>query len=88
MCVDAVALLAARHARAGLDFDFYLATKHYGVSRLYRQGLSERAIAAQAGWSVESVEKMLDVYGHREHTLLSEVQALYEHEGASAEVER
>jgi integrase len=64
-------------ARAGLDFDFYLATKHYGVSRLYRLGLSERAIAAQAGWSVRSVENMLDVYGHREQTLLSELQALY-----------
>lgn len=65
-------------ARAGLDFDFYLATKHYGVSRLYRLGLSTRAIAAQAGWSEKSVEKMLDVYGHREQTLFSEVQALYE----------
>lgn len=69
-------------AAAGLGFDFYLATKHYGVSRLYRHGLSERAIAAQAGWSVRSVEKMLDVYGHRQHTLLSEVEALYERESA------
>lgn len=72
-------------ARAGLDFDFYLATKHYGVSRLYRLGLSERAIAAQAGWSVKSVEKMLDVYGHREQTLFSEVQALYVSESAQDE---
>lgn len=74
-------------ARANLDFDFYLATKHYGVSRLYRLGLSERAIAAQAGWSVKSVEKMLDVYGHREQTLFSEVQALYDLERTAAEFE-
>jgi integrase len=64
-------------ARAGLHCDFYLASKHYGVSRLYRLGLSERAIASQAGWSVRSVEGMLDVYGHRINTALDEVQALY-----------
>jgi integrase len=38
-------------ARAGLDFDFYLTTRHYGVALLYRLGLSRRAIAAQLGWS-------------------------------------
>ena len=37
-------------AAAGrLDFDFYLATKHYGVHLLYRLGLSTRAITAQMG---------------------------------------
>ena len=34
------------NARAGLDFDFYLATKHLGVHELYRLGLSRRAIAS------------------------------------------
>jgi integrase len=33
-------------ARAGLDFDLYHATKHYGVHLLYKLGLSKRAIAA------------------------------------------
>jgi integrase len=47
--------------RAGLDFVFYEATKHAGVHRLYRLGLSKRAIAAQAGWSEEDVDAMLRV---------------------------
>ena len=34
-------------ARVALDFDFYLATKHYGVHLLYRLGPSSRAIGAQ-----------------------------------------
>jgi integrase len=44
-------------ARAGLDFDFYMASKHYGVSLLYRLGLSKRAIAAQMGWSEKQVDE-------------------------------
>jgi hypothetical protein len=33
-------------ARAGLDFDFHLATKHYAVHYLYAElGLSARVIA-------------------------------------------
>jgi hypothetical protein len=32
-------------AAAGLDFEFYLATKHSGVHLLHRLGLSQRAIA-------------------------------------------
>jgi integrase len=64
-------------ARAGLDFDFYLATKHYGVHLLYKLGLSRRAIAAQAGWSERDVDKMLRVYGHTDLVALSEVDALY-----------
>jgi hypothetical protein len=39
-------------ARAGLDFDLYHATKHYGVWFMWTKlGMSNRAIAAQAGWS-------------------------------------
>jgi integrase len=64
-------------ARAGLDFDFYLATKHYGVHLLYKLGLSRRAIAAQAGWSEHAVDKMLRIYGHSELVALAEVDALY-----------
>jgi integrase len=43
-------------AAAGLRFDFYLATKQYGVHLLYKLGLSTRAIAAQMGWSEKAVE--------------------------------
>jgi hypothetical protein len=64
-------------ARADLDFDFYLATKHYGVHLLYKLGLSRRAIAAQAGWSERDVDKMLRIYGHTDLVALAEVDALY-----------
>jgi integrase len=64
-------------ARAGLEFVFYEATKHAGVHRLYKLGLSKRAIAAQAGWSEEDVDAMLRVYGHTDLVALSEVDALY-----------
>ena len=64
-------------ARAGLDFDFYLATKHYGVHLLYRLGLSKRAIAAQCGWSEKAVDDLLRIYGHNDLVALAEVDALY-----------
>ena len=63
--------------RAGLDVDFYLATKHYGVALLYRLGLSRRAIAAQMGWSERSVDDLLRVYGHADLVALAEVDRLY-----------
>lgn len=65
------------NARAGLDFDFYLATKHRGVHELYKLGLSKRAIAAQAGWSERDVDEMLRIYGHTDLVALAEVDALY-----------
>jgi integrase len=65
-------------AAAGLDFDFYLATKHYGVHLLYKLGLSTRAIAAQMGWSEKAVENLLQVYGHIDLIALEEVDRLYE----------
>jgi integrase len=67
-------------AAAGLRFDFYAATKHYGVHRLYLLGLSKRAIAAQAGWSESDVDAMLRVYGHADLVALAEVDALYARE--------
>ena len=64
-------------AEAALDFDFYLATKHYGVCKLYGAGLSPRAIAAQMGWSEAGVTDLLRTYGHADVVALSEVDALY-----------
>jgi integrase len=64
-------------AAAGLDFDFYLATKHYGVCKLYAAGLSPRAIAAQMGWSEAGVTDLLRTYGHADVVALAEVDALY-----------
>jgi integrase len=64
-------------ARAGLNFDLYLATKHMGVHLLYKLGLSARAIAAQMGWSERGVETLLRTYGHADVAVLAEVDALY-----------
>ena len=64
-------------AATGLDFDFYLATKHYGVHLLYKLGLSTRAIGAQMGWSEKAVEKLLTVYGHIDVIALEEVDRLF-----------
>jgi integrase len=65
-------------ARADLDHDFYLASKHFGVHLLYKLGLSSRAIGAQMGWSEKAVESLLQVYGHIDLIALAEVDALYE----------
>jgi hypothetical protein len=52
-------------ARAGVDFDFYLATKHWCVHYMYATlGLSPRVIAEQMGWTLAGVLKLLAVYGH------------------------
>ena len=65
-------------ARAELDFDFYHATKHWGVHYLWTKlNLSRRAIAAQAGWSIGTVDKMLAIYGHGEVGALEEVDAAF-----------
>ncbi|HET7052789.1 MAG TPA: tyrosine-type recombinase/integrase [Solirubrobacterales bacterium] len=65
-------------ARAGLDFDFYHATKHYGVHYMWTKlGMSPRAIAAQAGWGLRTVEEMLSVYGHGDVGALEEVDAAF-----------
>ncbi|HKB52027.1 MAG TPA: tyrosine-type recombinase/integrase [Solirubrobacterales bacterium] len=65
-------------ARAGLDFDFYHATKHYGVHFLWTKlELPRRAIAAQAGWSISTIDKMLSIYGHGEVGALEEVDAAF-----------
>jgi integrase len=64
--------------RAGLDFDFYHATKHYGVHYLWTKlNLPRRAIAAQAGWSISTIDKMLAIYGHGEVGALEEVDAAF-----------
>ena len=62
---------------AGVDFEFYLATKHLAVHNLYKLGLSTRAICAQMGWSERSADDMLRVYGHQDLVALAEVDALY-----------
>lgn len=66
-------------AAAGFRFDFYLSSKHYGVWYMWRKlGISRQAIAAQAGWSLATVDKMLEIYGHGEVGALEEVDAAFE----------
>lgn len=63
---------------AGLDFDFYHASKHYGVHYMWTKlGMSERAIAAQAGWKPSTVTKLLEVYGHGDVGALEEVDEAF-----------
>jgi hypothetical protein len=72
-------------ARAQLDFDLYLATKHFGVHLLYGLGLSRRAIAAQMGWSERAVDSLLRIYRHTDLVALAEIDALYA-DGSDANV--
>jgi integrase len=52
-------------ARANLEFDFYLATKHHVVHYLHASlGLPPWVIAEQMGWTLVGVLKLLAVYGH------------------------
>jgi hypothetical protein len=65
-------------ARAGLEFDFYLATKHYAVHYLYATlGLPPRVIAEQMGWQASSVLKLLETYGHGDVGALEEVDKAF-----------
>lgn len=71
-------------ARAGLEFPIYHATKHYGVWFMWTQmGMSPRAIAAQAGWSLRTVNQMLDIYGHGDVGALDEVDAAFAQHAAA-----
>jgi len=65
--------------KAGFHFAPYHATKHMGVHYMRRElGMSEAAIAAQAGWKTSTVRAMLDIYGHEEIGALAEVHAAFE----------
>jgi integrase len=65
-------------ARAGLDFDFYLASKHRCVHYMkVTLRLPNHVIAAQMGWSERSVEKMVETYAHSEIGALAEIDAAW-----------
>lgn len=70
-------------AAAGLDFDFYHATKHYGVHFMWTEmEMSPRAIAALAGWKTTTVIEMLETYGHGDVGALEEVDAAFARRGS------
>jgi integrase len=65
---------------AGLSFRFHYAIKHYGVHYLRTElGLSPRAIAAQGGWTLHNVNRILAAYGQGEMAPLEEVDAAFDH---------
>ena len=66
-------------ARARLDHDFYMATKHYGVHYMkVVLGLPDAAIAAQAGWSESAITKMVATYAHAvDERRLDEIDAAF-----------
>ena len=66
-------------ARARLDHEFYVATKHYGVWYMkVILGLPDAAIAAQAGWSEAAVTKMVATYAHAvDERRLDEIDAAF-----------
>jgi integrase len=67
-------------ARARLDVEFYMATKHYGVHHMkVVLGLPDAAIAAQAGWSERAVTKMVQTYAHAvDDRRLDEIDAAFD----------
>ena len=65
-------------ARAGIEKDFYLCTKHYAVHYMYATlGLPPRVIAEQMGWQASSVLKLLATYGHGDIGALEEVDRAF-----------
>lgn len=65
-------------ARARLDFDFYLASKHFGCWYMKTKlGLPNHDIGAQAGWSEKSIEKMVKTYAHSEIGALDRIDAAW-----------
>ena len=65
-------------ARAGIEFDFYLATKHYCVHYIHATlGLPPRVIAEQMGWTLAGTLKLLAVYGHGDIGALEEIDRAF-----------
>ncbi len=65
-------------AAAGLRFRFHYAIKLYGVHYMWTElGLSPRAIAAQAGWTLHHANRILGAYGHGDVRPLEEVDAAF-----------
>ena len=72
-------------AKAGLEFDFYLATKHYGLHLLFKRGVLARTIGEQMGWSGKSVTKLLRTYGHASIAALEEIDRLYQSDASQTQ---
>jgi hypothetical protein len=65
-------------ASAGLSFDYYHATKHYGVWYMKTQlGLANSDIAEQAGWKESTVNDMIATYAHTNVGALDRIKAAY-----------
>lgn len=67
-------------SRARLDYEFYVATKHYGVWYMkVVLGLPDAAIAAQAGWAESTITEMVATYAHAvDERRLDEIDRAFE----------
>ena len=66
-------------ARAQVEFDFYMATKHRCVHYMHAElGLPPRVIAEQMGWRLAGVLKLLETYGHGDVGALEEIDRAFE----------
>lgn len=67
-------------ARARIDAEFYVATKHYGVWYMkVVLDLPDAAIAAQAGWAEKSITEMVKTYAHAvDERRLDEIDRAFE----------
>ena len=72
-------------AAAGLDFDFYAATKHRAVHHLYVElGLPAHVVAAQMGWGLKSTIAMLEIYSHHRVGALEAIDSAFEQKVTSS----
>jgi integrase len=63
---------------ARLNFSFHHVTKHYGVHYMWTElEVSPRAIAAQAGWTLQTANRILAAYGYGEGDGLEEIDAAF-----------
>jgi integrase len=70
--------LTVREA-ARLNFSFHHVTKHYGVHYMWTElEVSPQAIAAQAGWTLHTVDRILAAYGYGEGGGLEEIDAAFQ----------
>jgi hypothetical protein len=65
-------------AKAGLEFDFYICTRHACCHYLWTElELAERDIEYQMGWAQGGAKQLLKVYGHREQGALERIHGAY-----------
>ena len=74
------------HARARIEVNFYVTTKHYGVSYLKVFKGSQRRDRRPGGWSEMTVDDMVKTYGHSaDERRLDDIDAHFAADAAEVE---